>query len=329
VNLRQVSLSIYSFGYAAGFLQDNRPEAAPPVVTIGNVADLARQHGLGGIEFPVDRYFKVRELDRAEAFIGGLLRDGMNVAVDLEHFDVPYIRAFLPVLSRQGLGFARIKMSSFYGGNRYLEARFADQVSDFVAALRSLLPALRRQGIKLLIENHQDLGAEDLIRIIGATSADCIGINWDIGNSLAVLDTPETFLRKAGGFIGNVHLKDYRLCRCEKGFYLVRCALGEGVVEFTSLLAGLKEQQGPVPMAIELGAQIARRADVFEPAYLEAYRPHTAHGTDEFFAFLEARLRDGEEWKSLWERNHPGWAIIESEKAEVIRSVAFLKGLAV
>jgi len=328
MNLRQVSLSIYSFGYAAGFLHDDRPEAAPPVVTIGNVAELARQYGLGGIEFPVDRYFKIHELDKAETFVGGLLKDGMNVAVDFEHFDVPYIRAFLPVLSRNRLPFARIKMSGFYGGNRYLEARFADQVADFVGALRSLLPELRREGIKLLIENHQDLGAEDLIRIIGATSADCIGINWDIGNSLAVLDTPETFLRKAGGFIGNVHLKDYRLYRCEKGFYLVRCALGEGVVEFASLLAGLK-QQGAVPMAVELGAQIARRADVFEPAYLEAYRPLAGHDTREFFAFLDARLREGDGWKSPWERNCSGRAIIESERNDVVRSVAFLKGLGV
>lgn len=329
MNLRQVSLSIYSFGYSAGFLHDDRQEAAPPVVTIGNVAELARQHGLGGIEFPVDRYFKVHELDQAEAFIGGLLKDGMNVAVDFESFDVPYIRAFLPILSRHRLRFARIKMSGFYGGNRYLEARFAYQVSDFVGALRSLVPEIRREGVKLLIENHQDLGAEDLIRIIGATSADCIGINWDIGNSLAVLDTPETFLRKAGGFIGNIHLKDYRLCRCEKGFYLSRCALGDGVVDFASLLASLKQQQGPVPMAIELGAQVARRADVFEPAYLEAYRPLAGHDTSEFFAFLDARLRDGEDWKSPWEQNCSGRAIIESERDEVVRSVAFLNGLAV
>jgi sugar phosphate isomerase/epimerase len=329
MNLRQVSLSIYSFGYSAGLLQDDRPEAAPPVVTIQNVAGLAREHGLGGIEFPVDRYYKVSELEKADAFIAALLRDGMNVAVDFEHFDVSYVRAFLPILSRNRLRFARIKMSGCYGGNRYLEPQFPTWVSNFVEALRSLLPDLRKQGIKLLIENHQDLGVEDLIGIIGATSADCIGINWDMGNSLAVLDTPETFLRKAGGFISNVHLKDYRLYRCEKGFYLARCALGEGVVDFASLLASLSRQQGPVPMAVELGAQAARRADVFESAYWRAYRPLAADETIEFFSFLDAHLLDGEEWKSPWEQNLPGAAIIESEMKEVARSVTFLQQLTV
>lgn len=329
MNLREISLSMYSFGYSAGFIRDDRPEAVAPVVTIENIADLAKKHGLGGIEFPIDRYYKAYELEEAETFVGGLCRDGMRVAIDLENFDVSYVRALLPILSRNQLRFARIKMSGFYGGNRYLEPGFQNWMSTFVEGLRSLLPELRERGIRLLIENHQDLGAEDLIRIIGATSADCVGINWDMGNSLAVIDTPETFLNKAGGFIGNVHLKDYRLFRCENGFSLSRCALGEGVVDFPSLLSTLRRQQGPVSMAIELAAQNARRADVFEKAYWEAYRPYAASETIEFFSFLNSRLLGGDEWKSSWERSLPGEAIVESEMEEIARSVTFLQELVV
>ncbi len=329
MNLHEVSLSIYSFGYSAGFLRDHRSEAASPVVTIQNLAELARQYGLGGIEFPIDRYFKLNDLESAEVFIRGLVQEGIQVALDLEHFDVAYVRGLLPVLVRNRLRFVRIKMSASYGGNRYLEPQFPQWVSDFRDAILLLLTDLRRHGVKLLIENHQDLGAEDLIQIIGATSSDCVGINWDIGNSLAVLDTPDTFLRKAGGFIGNVHLKDYRLFRCREGFYLSRCALGDGVVDFSSLLSTLRRQQGPVPMAIELGAQVARRADVFQRAYWEAYRPFSAMELIEFFTFLNTNLRDGDEWKSPWEQNLQGNAIIESERNAVERSVAFLRKLPV
>lgn len=329
MNLKEISLSIYSFGYSAGFIRDTRPEAAAPVVSIENVADLVRKHGLGGIEFPVDRYFKVSEIENAEAFIGGLLRAGMRVAVDLENFEVPYIRALLPILVRNGLRFARIKMSGCYGGNRYREPGFPRWVETFVVGLRSLLPDLRKQGVRLLMENHQDLGTDDLVEIIGATSADCVGINWDIGNSLAVLDTPATFLQKAGGFIGNVHLKDYKIYRCTQGFYLSRCALGEGVVDFGSFIPGLRRKQGPVPMAIELGAQNTRRVDVFEKAYWHAYRPYTVTEKIEFFSFFNTHLQDGEQWRSPWERSLPGRSIIESEMQDLNRSVAFLRGLVV
>lgn len=329
MNLREVSLSIYSFGYSAGFIQDRRPEAALPVVTIDNIADLAQKHGLGGIEFPVDRYFKAGEMERAHAFIRGLLDRDMRVAVDLEDFQPAYVRALLPVLSRNGLAFARIKMSGFYGGNRYREPAFAEWLSNFVDGLRSLLPELRESGIRLLIENHQDLGADDLVRVIGATSADCVGINWDIGNSLAVLDTPATFLRKAGGFIGNVHLKDYRLFRCEGGFHLSRCALGLGVVDFAALLPDLRRRQGAVPMAIELGAQNARQADVFTSAYWDAYPPYAVTEKPEFLAFLDSHLHNGDDWQSVWERNLPGQAIVESEMKELEDSVVFLKALGI
>lgn len=327
MNVWDVSLSIYAFGYAAGFIQDDRAAAAPPVVTLANLAALAREYGLGGIEFPIDRYFPIARLDTADDFVGGLLRDGMRVAVDLESFDVDYVRALLPLLSRNNLGWARIKMSGFYGGNRYEQPDFAEMVAAFVARIRALLPDLRAHGAKLLIENHQDLGAEDLVAIISATSADRVGINWDVGNSLAVLDTPDSFLRKAGGFIGNVHLKDYRVFRSDRGFHLSRCALGEGIVDFPRLLTGLRCQQGAVPMAIELGAQATRHAAVFEPAYWEAYRPYTVREAIEFFAFLNRQPPESAGWQTVWERRRPGREVIEAEKAEMSRSVAYLQGL--
>lgn len=327
MNLREVCLSIYSFGYSAGFIDDRRPEAARPVVTIDNIHDLVRQHGLGGIEFPVDRYFRTKEMEKAHAFIQRLINEGLHVSVDLEDFQPAYIRELLPVLSRNRLKFARIKMSGFYGGNRYREPVFSQWLSTFVEGLRTLLPELRKSGVKLLIENHQDLGSDDLIRIIGQTSADCVGINWDVGNSLAVLDTPESFMRKAGGFIGNVHLKDYRLFRCEGGFYLSRCALGRGVVDFANLLPELRRRQGTIPMAIELGAQHARQADVFTNAYWEAYPPHAVTEKLEFFSFLNSHLQDGDGWKGAWELSLPGQAIVESEMQELKESVAFLAAL--
>ena len=329
MNTKEISVSIYSFGYAAGFLDDKRPEAAKPVVSIENIAELARRSGLGGIEFPVDRYFPANALEKADAFIANLLKNGMNAVVDLETFDASYIRSLLPVLSKNKLPFVRIKMSGLYGGNRYQEPEFYAWKKSFIKELQSLVPELREKNIMLHIENHQDLTADDLIEIIGATSADCIGINWDIGNALPVLDTPETFLEKAGGFIGNVHLKDYKIYRFNEGFYLSRCALGEGVVDFASLLSTLRKRRGNIPMAIELGAQNARRADVFKKEYWEAYKPYTVSEMTPFLSFLNRNLLDGGNgaWKSAWEQNQSGQSIIESEMKELEQSVTFLKEL--
>lgn len=327
MNLQGVSLSLYSFGYSAGFVRDDRPEAAAPQVTLENLSDLARKHGLGGIEFPVDRYFPKDALAKADLFLEGLRQKGTRVTLDVENFDPIYLRALLPFLRRNGLGFARIKMSGFYGGNRYQQPDFREAFRTFIRELRSLIPELRKERIRLLIENHQDLGVDDLLEVIQATSPDCVGINWDIGNSLAVLDTPESFLRKAGRWIGNVHLKDYRLFRALSGFYLSRCALGEGAVDFGPLLSELAQQGGTVPMTIELGAQTTRRADIFQKAYWEAYPPQAVSEVIPFFSFLNHHLLDGEGWKTPWERGLPGREIIEQEMAQIQRSVRFLQGI--
>lgn len=327
MQLKNVSLSIYSFGYAAGFIKDERPEAAAPVVTLENIGEFALRYGLGGIEFPVDRYFPLQSLGESGRFIKEVHRRGLSAAVDLETFEPNYIRGLLPVLADNGIDFARIKMSGIYGGSRYAEPRFADLVDDFVAGLRELLPDLRHRGIRLLIENHQDLGSDDLIAVIGATCARHIGITWDMGNSLAVIDTPEGFLHKAAGFIGNVHLKDYRLCRGQGGVRLVRCALGDGVVDFPRILPALKSLHGTIPMAIELGAQKYRQADVFKPEYWRAYPPQHVDKKADFFSMLLEKALPEDASLSPWERGLPGQVIIESELDDLERSVAYLRRL--
>jgi 3-oxoisoapionate decarboxylase len=327
MNLRDINLSIYSFGYSAGFINDDRPEAAPPTIFIDNIADLADEYGFGGIEFPIDRYFPIDRVNEAQSFIEMLKERGLRSAIDLETFDRAYIEKLIPILQKTGISWARIKMSGFYGGNRYRESDFHKWVDEFVGSLFSLTPMLRNAGIILLIENHQDLGADDLAKIVGTVAADCVGVNWDVGNSLPVPDSPETFLEKTAGFIGNVHLKDYRLYRSENGYRMIRCPLGEGVIDFQSLLRRLQQSKGVVPMALELGAQNARHADIFETAYWEAYSPVTVAEKIPFFAFLNRHLEDGDNWESKWERRKSGAEIIQGEKDDLEQSIAFLKKL--
>ena len=327
MHLKEVSLSIYSFGYSAGFIDDKRPESAAPTICIENIAELALRNSLGGIEFPVDRYFPIGEINKAETCISDLQKQDLRVVIDIENFDPEYIRQLLPILSSKGLRFARIKMSNFYGGNRYKQPEFKKWFGEFIEQLLGLLPELQSHNVMLLIENHQDLGADDLIQIIGATSADYIGITWDMGNSLSISDTPKTFLKKSIGFIGNVHLKDYRLYRSQEGYYLSRCALGEGVVQFGPLLKRLVRYRKSFPMAIELGSHKSRHSDIYKAAYWEAYDTFTVAEKIDFFSFLNQNTLDGDNWMTPWERNLTGQEIIASEMNEFEQSISFLKKL--
>ena len=87
----------------------------------------------------------------------------------------------------------------------------------------------------LAIENHQDADSEDLLWLCESVGGEFIGVNLDTGNPLAVGEGPVEFAARIAPFLKNVHLKDYRMHRTPAGYRLVRCPLGDGVVDFPAL----------------------------------------------------------------------------------------------
>ena len=325
MNLRDISLNIYSFGYSAGFIKDNRNNNRHPDIALKDLPALAIDHGLGGIEFPFDVYFPPHKIKDGLMFIKEVQERSLDVAIDFEKFDISYIREVVPYLAQRGIKFFRVKMSGLYGGNRYKEPRFRSQINDFVSKIQSLTLLLKQTGVRLLIENHQDLGSYELLDIISRTSNELVGVNWDIGNSLAVTETPDFFLSNTAGYIGNIHLKDYQLVRSEKGFGLVRCSLGEGVVDFKNLLKSINLRYGKIPMSIELGAQNTRYADIFVKQYWEEYPSQTVLDKIDFFKLIWSSIDNRADWSTPWERGAPEKEISANEMIDLKKSVEFLR----
>ena len=79
----------------------------------------------------------------------------------------------------------------------------------------------------MAIENHQDFNSLELLDIANSFDPALIGITWDIGNSLAVGDTINSFYTNTSHLIKNVHLKDYKVFHSTNGIRLVRCPIVE------------------------------------------------------------------------------------------------------
>lgn len=325
MDLGNVALNIYSFGYSAGFIKDDRNPNRVPRVGIKELPDLAKHFGLGGIEFPFDYCFSNR-LQEGTAFMQSAQKQGLRVAIDFETFEEALLSRVIPELRACGIDRARIKMNhALYGGNRYMIAEFDKWREEFVSQLQRLVPLLIKARFKLLIENHQDFGSIDLIGIIERTSKEWVGINWDVGNSIAVGETPEMFLARAEQYIGNVHMKDYRIVKTEKGIGLVRCAPGKGVVNFAEILPKVFG----VPKSIELGAQNTRYADIDLPQWWAGYSEGIRAGKDVFLHFVDEHMEDGESNGTLWEQKRPPQDIEELELKEISQSIDFLKSLSI
>jgi sugar phosphate isomerase/epimerase len=325
----QLFLSAYAFGYGAGFQRDPRPAAAPwQQVGLEQVTALASEHGLAGVEVPLDRYFPDPTDGALSAFIEGLRPRGLTLLAALETFSAEYVLALAPVLSGHGLRLLRAKVGTFFGGNRHLEARYPGELTGFTAALDRCVDALDRAGVRVCVENHQDVTLADLGALVERFGGARVGITWDMPNSLPTGETCASFLRKAAPHIGHVHLKDYRLSRTPHGYQMHRCPLGLGVVPFADLLGPMADQRADLrTFTIELGAWTARHARIEDPGYWACTPDVGPEEIEALKAFVYGHAEPEAEVLSAFQRGAPPEEVAAQEWADVVASIHFGRGL--
>lgn len=327
MDLQRIALNLYSYGYAAGFVHDERVPNRTASVTIQSLPMMAKSFGLGGIEFPFDVCFGDRPHEGA-TWIRTVQRSGLRVAVDIEQFRVDTIARALPLLRQEGIMWCRIKIPlTLYGGAQYRTPEFGQSKGRFIADLRLLLPLLRTLDMRLLVENHQDCFVQDLLDILRATSTEQVGLNWDTGNALATGTTPQQWVDALGAFVGNIHVKDYRFVSTPKGVGLLRCALGDGVVDIRAQLRRALREHPNVPLSIELGAQVTRVVDVFERAYWDAMLPVDRARHETYMEFLQRQNILPAGTGTPFEQNKSPMEIVAGEHEDMRRSVDALARL--
>jgi sugar phosphate isomerase/epimerase len=189
--------------------------------------------------------------------------------------------------------------------------------------LRQLVPMLERFAIPLALENHQDATAEELVWLCEQSGTEFVGVCLDTGNPLAVLQDPTKFAQTVAPFVCDVHLKDYRLLRAPQGFYLQRCPLGKGVVDFEAVLRVLTNQAPKdLPVHIELGALQKRHIRWRDPSWWETFPPNHRSDAGTLLERVE-RLREDERD----EASQDDAMQRERELQEFAESVTFMRSM--
>jgi sugar phosphate isomerase/epimerase len=176
-------------------------------------------------------------------------------------------------------------------------------------------------GLILAIENHQDLGSEELVELAQDLGPH-VGICFDTGNAFSVGEDPVAFARRAAHRIRHVHLKDYQAQFTSEGYRLVRCAIGDGAVPFAEIASVLAAQGTRPAASIEPGALEARHIRLFTSDWWTDYPPRDARELGVLLGRLYARaLSEDVDARTPWERGEDGPALAAFEMAQVRRSV--------
>lgn len=328
MNSKLIGVSTSSFGYTMGMTGKQTERENPHPWTIEEFTDFAIAQDLGGVEAPVMRFVPDLNQGRLTALHAQCAEHGLFFVVDAEAaLNSEQIRALIPVAQKFGSSIIRIKSSNILGLMRKkLEQPWKDHVQHCIHVLKELAPELRHHGLRIAVENHQDLDSNDLQEIIESVGADVVGVNFDIGNAFASCEDPFKFAQKFGASIINIHLKDYKIFKSEEGFRLVRCPVGSGSVDFKTLLPMLVEQSPAAKLVIELGAQEARNIAWLQQDFWSEIQPRQSSELIAFFQVLERETirTEDDSWKTSWEKGASCDTIIATEKAELEASVNYL-----
>jgi len=118
------------------------------------------------------------------------------------------------------------------------------QIEQLTAMFREAVKVAEEYGIRMAVENHIDFTADEMLGLLREVNSPWLGINFDTGNFLRLLDDPVKGMAKLAPYVYSTHIKDLRP---QKGvaadeWYFFSCTpVGDGVVDNDSLVQLLSD----------------------------------------------------------------------------------------
>ena len=254
-----IGLNTYSFALNTGLVKGKKKKWS-----FINIIKILQENELNHLEFPID-LFSSKEKKNYQYYLNFLKENKINYIIDLEKFSLKKIKYLIKLRKKFKFNIVRVKMSNFFGGNRYRVKNFENIKKNFY---KNIIKCDKlKPNFKIAIENHQDLTSLELLEIVQLAKNKKIYINWDIGNSLATFETPEFFFQRLKKYIINVHIKNYLIFNTKLGFCLKRTDLKKGIIELKKYIKIFYKKK--IYQSIELAAYKQRHCDYKLNEYLE------------------------------------------------------------
>lgn len=227
----KLGLDTFSYHHAAG-LWDYTPRQNPPM-TVGHYLRKAAELDLEGLHLCDPRH-----LDSLEyGYVSDLRQKAESAGLYLELGTAGTNPDHLQGMVRAAHVLGSPVVRTFVGKPRAAKPEAMSALLSATASeIAQVTPVCDRYQIALALENHQDLTTEELLTLVELVDSEWVGICFDTGNPLALLDDPLESAAAFAPLIRSVHLKDYQVSARSDGFVLIGCALGDGVVPLKEIL---------------------------------------------------------------------------------------------
>ncbi len=186
-----------------------------------------------------------------------------------------------------------------YVGDRHDRFRrdraWEEQLSGSLKVILALTPRLISLGIRLAIETHADLTADELLGLIARLDPAVAGITLDTGNLAMRLDDPLSAARRLAPWVVATHIKDMVLAFTSRGLCWQARPVGSGILPIPDILAALLHARPDLTLSIELHPRIYD-LPIYDPRWLSYFpglRPDAIASVVRLAAECELRYAEG------------------------------------
>jgi sugar phosphate isomerase/epimerase len=175
--------------------------------------------------------------------------DGLERGQNWQAYDdmvanIPYARAI-------GADVMRVVGSSLM----FRHEPHGPQIDALVTMFRQAVKVAEDNGVKMAVENHIDFTADEIFELLERVDSPYLGLNFDTGNFLRLLDDPIRGMRKLAPYVLATHVKDLvpdKNASPTDWFFFAGVPVGMGLIDNQTLAMLLKEANFQGFLAVEI-----------------------------------------------------------------------------
>jgi sugar phosphate isomerase/epimerase len=176
--------------------------------------------------------------------------DGLERGLNPEAF--AEMKRLIPSAKLMGADVMRVTGSSLM----FRHENHGEQLARLEKQFKEAVRIAEDNGIRLAVENHIDFTADEILALVENVGSKSLGVNFDTGNFLRLLDDPIRGMELLAKYTLAVHLKDLQInpreARPTDWFYFAGVPVGEGLVDNQALVNILDKTDFTGFLAVEI-----------------------------------------------------------------------------
>ncbi len=189
-----------------------------------------------------------------------------------------------------------------------------------------ICPMLNEFGVRVDLENHEDLTSHELLRLVETIGPEFLGFSLDAANLPVLGEDPIQGARRMAPHVHLAHIKDIYLMRTTTGLVRQIRPAGEGVIEWQTILPELYRCDPNIHLLVEDHKGLIH-IDLEDPNWKKHYPELIQAEVDSLFGLAAKSQQKAEKGEIAPAAEYEAIPYARQKDQRISKSLSFLKHL--